>query len=77
MAQLNLNLNPEFEENLKRFMRARKIKNKSEAIRIAVKEGLERAMDGTAKSDFRKWIGAGKKEPLNPSPTFSSEDDLW
>ena len=77
MAQLNINLTSDFERNLKRFMRLRKIKSKSDAIRIAVKEVLEISQNKKRVNDFSKWIGLGKKAPLNPQPRFTSEDDLW
>jgi hypothetical protein len=28
-------------------------------------------------TDFRSWIGLGKRAPENPRPRFSSHRDLW
>jgi hypothetical protein len=78
MGQLNLNLKPEFEEQLRAFMQLRGISNKSEAVRIAIREGLEAARRSAAGPlDFRKWIGLGRRAPLNPRPRFRSDDELW
>ena len=41
MTQLNINLNREFESDLKRYMRLRGIKTKSDAVRCAVREAVE------------------------------------
>lgn len=76
MAQLNLHLTPEFERTLKRFMRLRGLRNKSEAIRTAVREAAERDRHA-APADFRAWLGAGRGAPLNPHPRFVTDDDLW
>lgn len=77
MGQLNMHLTPEFEKMLHRFMRKRQLKTKSEAIRIAVKEGCEHAQKPLPKTDFVHWIGAAKHAPLNPNPKFESDDALW
>lgn len=78
MGQLNIHLNPAFEKALREFMRARKIQTKSEAVRVAVQEGLERATRGAEGTDFKAWLGLGLKGgPVNPNPRFRSDDDLW
>jgi hypothetical protein len=77
MAQLNINMTDQFSANLRKYMRLRGIKNKSEAIRIAVKEGIERILYESKPCDFKQWIGYGKKVDLNPTPKFSSDEDLW
>ncbi len=78
MSQLNLHLKPDFERNLQSFMRMREIKTKSEAIRVAVREGLERAIEERGGgTDFHRWIGAALGEGENPEPRFQSDDDLW
>lgn len=28
-------------------------------------------------TDFREWIGLGTKQPLNPSPKFRRDADVW
>jgi hypothetical protein len=77
MSQININLTPEFEESLLKFMRIRRIKNKSDAIRIAIKEGVEWEMKSQNKTDFSRWLGLGRKAPENIKKKFRSHDDLW
>jgi hypothetical protein len=77
MAQININVTPEFEKALARFMRLRRIRTKSEAIRIAITECAERSAKKRRTASFTEWIGAAKKAPLNRSPRFASDDDLW
>ncbi len=77
MAQINLHVPLAFEKALVRFMRLRGIRTKSEAIRLAVQEGLDRACRRSANINFGTWIGLAKRVPLNPSPRFKSDDDLW
>lgn len=77
MAQLNMNTTSQFEETLARFMRLRGIRTKSEAIRVAVREGLELAVRTEGHTHFTSWLGAGNGGPLNPSPRFHSDHDLW
>lgn len=78
MSQLNMHTTPEFEEDLSRLMELRDIPTKSEAIRRAVREALDRARSARARDlDFRDWLGAAREAELNPRPRFSSEDDLW
>ncbi len=76
MRQLNLNVTPDFERDLRRFMRQRNIARKSEAIRMALREVVDRAA-GAKEYDFRAWLGMGLKAPLRRKPRFRSEDDLW
>ncbi len=66
VTQLNIHVTPALEEKLRRSMRARGIRSKSETVRIAVDEGLERDRSGTV--DFREWFGAarGEGEKLEP-----------
>ncbi len=28
-------------------------------------------------ADFRSWLGLGLRAPMNPTPRFKSDDDLW
>ncbi len=76
MSQLNINMTPEFETALKRLMQARGLKSKTEAVRLAVREALERARPA-GKTDFTSWIGLGNAAPGNPRPRFPSDDALW
>jgi hypothetical protein len=78
MSQLNIQLTPDFERRLTRLMRVRGLKTKSEAVRVAVQETLERSLtEAKPRTDFRTWIGLGRRAPLNPNPRFRSDDDLW
>lgn len=77
MAQLNVHLTPDFENALQRFKDLRGLPSKSEAVRVAVQEALERETRLPPKVDFRDWLGLGKKVPQNPNPRFRSHDDLW
>ena len=77
MGQININVTPEFEAALVRLMRLRGIRSKSQAIREAVAESAERATCAAPVQDFSGWIGAALTAPLNPSPRFAGDDDLW
>jgi hypothetical protein len=76
MKQLNLNVTPDFERDLRRFMKKKGIARKSDAIRQALREAVARA-GVPAKYDYRSWLGLGLKAPLNPKLRFKTEDDLW
>lgn len=76
MQQLNIRLSAASEAELRELMRRRGLRSKSEAIRLAVAEALARTADAPA-PDFRSWIGLARRLPLNPSPRFASDDDLW
>lgn len=76
MRQLNINVTPEFEDDLRKLMRQRKLKRKSDAIRLAVHEAAARSECSPA-YDFRSWLGQGLRAPLRRKPRFRSEDELW
>ncbi len=77
MAQLNMHLTPEFEDSLATFMRVRGLRTKSEAIRVAVREGLQRALQQTRTTDFAAMRGLATAVPENPDRRFRDEDELW
>lgn len=77
MAQLNINLTPGFLRELEQYMKRHKLSTKSEAIRTAVREALERLEGEARATDFRRWLGLGLKAPLNQKPRFKDEDELW
>lgn len=78
MSQLNIRADKTLERNLSRLMKVRRIATKSEAIRLAVHESLERALrENGAATDFASWIGWARRTSLNPDPRFKSDDDLW
>jgi len=69
MSQLNLNLTPEFEDKLRRFMRVRGLKTKSEALRVALEDSLARST-----IEWSQLRGSGLSECV---PRFSNDDELW
>ena len=75
MRQINLNVTPEFERDLNRLMKTRRVATKSDAIRQAVHEAVERLAE--KKYDFSKLLGAGNVGPENKNRRFLTEDDLW
>lgn len=77
MKQLNLNLTPEFERDLNEFMKRRKVTQKSEAVRQALREAVEKLNQLGISTDFRNWRGMALKAPLKTKRKFRSEDDLW
>ena len=78
MAQTNTHLKPDFAEDLAKFMKLRDVPTKSEAIRVAVREGVERLTRARKQHpDFRTWSGRALKAAVNPHPRFQSDDDLW
>lgn len=78
MSQLNIHVTERFEKVLARLMKLRSLKTKSEAIRVAVEETLERAQKRSQRGEnYAEWLGLGLRAPLNPSPRFHSDDDLW
>jgi Arc/MetJ-type ribon-helix-helix transcriptional regulator len=76
MKQLNLNVTPEFERDLRQYMERRKIARKSDAIRAALREAVTQGSD-VQEYDYRAWLGMGLKAPLNQRRRFRREDDLW
>lgn len=77
MAQLNVHLTSDFERDLRRFKDLRGLPSKSEAVRVAVREALEREIRQPPRVDFRTWFGLARKAPLNPGPRFEFHDELW
>jgi len=76
MRQLNINVTPEFERNLRQYMKRKNLTRQSDAIREAVREALGRKSSVT-EYEFRAWLGMGLRAPLRRRPRFRSEDDLW
>lgn len=77
MAQLNINITPEFERDLKTYMKQRGFHQKSEALREALHEAAEQLRQKKRGSDFRQWRGMALQSSLNSKPRFKSHDDLW
>ena len=77
MSQLNIHLTPSFEKDLNKFMKLRHINTKSEAIRVAIKEGIYHSMARSKTVNFTNWLGLANQAPTNKKAKFSSDDDLW
>ncbi|MGH8532815.1 MAG: ribbon-helix-helix domain-containing protein [Gammaproteobacteria bacterium] len=77
MARLNIDLDPEFQENLEKLMRLRGIDSKSEAVRVAVKEAVARETGQKPKTNWRAMLGWANQFPENPNPRFKSHGELW
>lgn len=77
MSQLNIHVTASFEKDLNKFMKLRHIQTKSEAIRLAIKEGIQHAAAHVAPGNFTDWLGLATQAPVNKKAKFSSDDDLW
>ena len=77
MSQLNMQVTRQFQIELRRLMQARGIHSKSEAIRRAVSEALERTLSAEGRVDYLAWVGMAEACGQNPSPRFKTHDDLW
>ena len=69
-----MNVTPQFERDLRKFMKDRGIKRKSDALKTLAREAAEKIEKRT---NFSSWIGAALSGKPNPNPRFKSEDDLW
>lgn len=76
MRQLNIHMTPRLARDLTKFMKKRHLKTKAEAIRTAIKEGLERCEE-TKPIDFSSWAGLGLQAPTNKNPKFKNDHALW
>jgi metal-responsive CopG/Arc/MetJ family transcriptional regulator len=80
MSQINLQVTNDFIKSLKFYMRKRGIKTKSQAIRQAIQDAVERISkaeedDGTVGLEDLLGIGVGNN--LNHSPHFKNDSELW
>jgi hypothetical protein len=76
MRQININVTPEFERDLRLYMRAKNLTTKSDAIRQALREAVAQNA-GPADLDFRSWLGRALRVPLRRRRRFHNEDELW
>jgi Arc/MetJ-type ribon-helix-helix transcriptional regulator len=76
VKQFTLNVTPEFERDLSRYMRERKISTKSEAVRRAVREALDEPVSQKSQ-DFRDLLGIGVQSPESKNRRFRSTNELW
>lgn len=77
MPQLNIRLTAHFAKDLNKFMRLRHINTKSEAVRIAIKEGIQRTFTQTKLINFTEWLGIAAEIPPNKNNKFSYNKDIW
>jgi Arc/MetJ-type ribon-helix-helix transcriptional regulator len=75
MRQININVTPEFQRDLDMLMRKRKLKNKSDAIRFAVRQAAGARAEEPY--DYRAWIGYALRAPLARKKKYLTEDELW
>lgn len=76
MSQLNIEVSPDFWEKLKKFMDLRGIANRSDAVRLAVEEALEKTNE-KPKVSWKQLLGAGLVGELQPRDQWMTEDKLW
>ena len=76
MRQININVTPEFERDLKLYMQRTGVKQKSEAIRRAVHKAAEQESAGREAAIDRLY-GLALKYPPRKKRKFLTEDDLW
>ncbi|QQR80111.1 MAG: hypothetical protein IPJ69_12385 [Deltaproteobacteria bacterium] len=76
MQQLNINMTPEFEKDLKTYMKKCGVTQKSEAVRKAIHDAVE-MINRSRHTDFRTWRGLALQQHLNLKTKFKSQDDLW
>lgn len=76
MSQLNINMTPQFEKDIRAYMKLKSIKYKSQALRAAVADCLKAPQKQPA-TDFRSWLGAANKGKQSPNPRFKTHAQLW
>jgi hypothetical protein len=77
MSQLNMHVSPQFEKNLKSYMKKTGLGSKAEAIRQALQVALSAIEAESCRPDLGSLLGIGLKHPVNKKPRFKSDDDLW
>jgi hypothetical protein len=77
MSQLNIHMTEAFEKKLKRYMRARGIKTKSDALQQALDDAIKLTTKKPSKDSFKDLLGSANKFPQRPRRDWLSEDDLW
>ncbi len=75
MTQVNIHTTPEFEEDLATLMKARGVRSKSEAIRLAVREAAA-PYRAARRHDLRPLIGFVERLPGGRRTRRRSEDLL-
>ena len=76
MNQLTIPLTPDFAASLASLMQARGVTTPEEAVKLAVRETVEKASPAP-RTNFQNWIGLACKAREDPNARFKSDDDLW
>ena len=76
MKQLSMVVTDEFEKDLRILLKNRRFTTKTEAIKTVVHEASA-ASSSKRSAEFPSWLGIGLKAPLNTSPKFSSDEEIW
>jgi len=82
MRQFNMNVDREFERDLKKVMKKRGLKHKATAVRMIVREAAASSEPAPPdkpwqRYDWNRLLGAGLAGPTDPAPRFKTDDDLW
>jgi len=76
--QLNIVLDRDLIRGLSILVKHRKLKGKSEAVRLAVKEAVARIVGEQGGKSLRASLGVGLRVgKLDGENRFKGEDDLW
>lgn len=76
MSQININITREFAKDLEELMKFAGIKSKSDAIRLAVHDMLNKVKSKRKSKNFRSLLGMGLKAPVRTKGLLD-EDSLW
>lgn len=77
MKQFNILATTKFLKQIRFLIKHRGYRTKAEAFRMVVSEAAQQVMAENKKVDFRGLLGIGLHKPLNPTPRFNSNDELW
>jgi hypothetical protein len=72
-----MHMTAEVSRALKKLMRLRGLKTKSEAVRVAVLETVAREVKKSRPPDYSSWLGIGCGAVQNSNRRFQTHDDLW
>lgn len=76
MRQFNMNATAEFERDLRRLMKNRKLTRKADAVRLAVHEAAAKPVQAE-RYDFSRLLGLGVGPGEVKNPRFKTTDDIW
>lgn len=76
--QLNILLDSELKKQISELMRTHKLRKKSDAIRLAVSEAINRLTFGQGVASLRSSLGVALSVgKINNRNKFKTHDDLW